>query len=332
MWNGIRLIYVPTHGNGPMATVIFDFRAVVQAARRADLVLTLGYNTAIFLLWFKLHCVTNLINMDGIEWRRSKWSFPARCWLYLNERMAPWFADHLIADHPLIKTHHSQHTAASRITTIPYGSPQIEDAQTKVLTEFGLSSAGYVLLVARPEPENSVFEIVQAFCACRRGLRLVIVGEYCPGAVDYQQHVYSAANDEVLFIGPQYDHARLSALRYHAKLYVHGHRVGGTNPSLVEAMGAGNPILAHNNAFNVWVAGPENAYFDDVKDCAEQFDRLLGDNARLELMRLASRARHNQFFQWPKILEQYETLLDFWHLVSRDRHGWVKDWLYGRTR
>jgi glycosyltransferase involved in cell wall biosynthesis len=101
----------------------------------------------------------------------------------------------------------------------------------------------------------------------------------------------------------------VAALRCHAALYLHGHQVGGTNPSLVEALGAGNAVLAHDNRFNRWVAGPAGAYFSGIEDCDAALGALLGDPARLVAMRAAARARHAADFTWPAVLGAYERLL-----------------------
>ena len=127
--------------------------------------------------------------------------------------------------------------------------------------------------VCRIEPENSLLEIVRAFSSKRRNRKLVVLGKF-DQANAYHNAVRAAASDEVLFPGPIYDQAVLASLRSHVRLYCHGHTVGGTNPSLVEALGAGCPVLAQNNRFNTWVAGPDQFYFDDEASCAALFDSL----------------------------------------------------------
>jgi glycosyltransferase involved in cell wall biosynthesis len=99
-------------------------------------------------------------------------------------------------------------------------------------------------------------------------------------------------------------------LRFHARLYIHGHQVGGTNPSLVEALGAGNAVLAHNNRFNRWVAGPEARYFANEDECASALDDLLADPEAIHIMSEASRRRHEAEFTWPKVLREYEVLME----------------------
>jgi glycosyltransferase involved in cell wall biosynthesis len=145
---------------------------------------------------------------------------------------------------------------------------------------------------------------------------------------------------EVVFPGAIYDKSVEQAFRFHALFYVHGHRVGGPNPSLVEALGAGNAVLAHDNPYNRWVAGEAGVYFRDEGECAERIEGLLGEppggvgatplvrgaearpsaidgegvfeGALLGLLRAAARARHAEAFTWERVLGEYERLLAGW--------------------
>jgi hypothetical protein len=101
-WNGIKLMHIPVKQTGAKSTIIFDWKSTLHASHYNDLILTLGYNTAIFCVLYRLKGIINLINMDGIEWKRDKWSFPERIWLLLNEFAGCWLGNHLIADHPEI--------------------------------------------------------------------------------------------------------------------------------------------------------------------------------------------------------------------------------------
>ena len=119
----------------------------------------------------------------------------------------------------------------------------------------------------------------------------------------------ASASNEVSFLGPIYDPAVVQALRFHCVAYLHGHQVGGTNPSLVEALGAGNAILAHDNQFNRWVAGPEALYFSDAQSCGAALDTMLTNASKLRAMSSASKVRHQEAFRWEDVLDAYERLL-----------------------
>ncbi|WP_431284857.1 DUF1972 domain-containing protein [Humitalea sp. 24SJ18S-53] len=317
-WRGVRLTHHRPRTGGALGTMETDLRAVLASLRHNDLVLTLGYNTAIFGLLVRAARVPHLMNMDGIEWRRDKWSKPVKAWFWLNERAARLTTDHMIADHPAIAAHLARHTPADRITVIPYGADPLLSADPAPLGALGVTPHRYITFIARPEPENSLLEVVTAFSQRPRGVDLVVLGRL--GDSRYHDAVRAAASPEVRFVGAIYDTAIVAALRVHAALHIHGHRVGGTNPSLVEALGAGNPILAHDNPFNRWVAGPGMAYFSDTQGCAAELDRLLAPRADLAQMAAAARTRHAETFTWPAVLEAYEAVLAGW-LPGRLKNG-----------
>ena len=127
-WRGIDRVRIPVAATGPKGTILFDWLATVHAAKHGDLCLTLGYNTGAFCALLRLKGVPNLINMDGIEWKRAKWGPAAKTWFWLNERAACWLGNHLIADHPQIKVHLETRVRSAKITTIPYGAAAVTEA------------------------------------------------------------------------------------------------------------------------------------------------------------------------------------------------------------
>lgn len=129
----------------------------------------------------------------------------------------------------------------------------------------------------------------------------------------YHRAVKAAASNEVRFVGAIYDKAVVQALRVHSASYVHGHQVGGTNPSLVEALGAGNAVVAHDNRFNRWVADKSAMYFSGADSFARWMDELVDNPAGLENLRQHALIRFKEAFTWPDVLEQYEALLT-WYL------------------
>lgn len=312
-WRGVKRVHIPVSRQGAAGTVVFDWLATRDALSRDGLFLTLGYNTAIFNLLQRLKGQTNVINMDGVEWRREKWGAVAKTWFWLNERAGCWIGNHLVADHPKIKEHLATRVSAEKISMIPYGGDEVTEADAALLVPYGLEPGRFSVIIARPEPENSFLEMVRAFSARRRDHRLVVLGNFTPDSNAYHRQVMDAASDEVIFPGAIYEAPVVQALRFFSRFYLHGHRVGGTNPSLVEGLGAGCAVIAHDNHFNRWVAGDEAAYFDDEADCAGLFDRLLSDDEALARMKAGSRARFLERFTWPRILGEYEELLTRWH-------------------
>lgn len=308
VWSQVHRVVIPS-GNHPLGTIAYDWATTMHSSRRKGVVLTLGYNTAVFSLMYRVRSLPNLMNMDGIEWKRAKWSIPQRAWLWFNEWAGARFANHLVADHPEIAQHLRRHTPAEKITVIPYGADAVTTAPTEFLAGYGLKSKRYYLLIARPEPENSILEIVRAFSADPVGDPLIVLGSYSGKGNGYRQQVLDSAGPRVHFVGAIYDREVVRALRFHAKAYIHGHRVGGTNPSLVESLAAGNAIIAQDNRFTRWVAGEGAKFFKDTQDLKEILSFLEQNPAELSKMEEASRQRHRDEFEREKVLLAYEELL-----------------------
>ena len=307
-WQGVERVHIQVAQEGPKGTIVFDWQATAHAAKHKDLCLTLGYNTAVFCALLRLKGIPNLINMDGIEWSRMKWGPVAKLWFWLNDWAGCWLGNHLVADHPQIKVHLTSRVRADKITTIAYGADAVTTAPTAPVTALGLESGKFLTVIARAEPENSLLEIVQGFSAKPRGMQLVVLGNYADNNA-YHRAVKAAASSEVRFVGAIYDKIVVQALRFHSAAYVHGHQVGGTNPSLVEALGAGNAVMAHDNKFNRWVAGNGAMYFSGADGFAACLDELQAKPDALATLRQASAVRYHDAFTWQHILKQYEALL-----------------------
>ena len=155
---------------------------------------------------------------------------------------------------------------------------------------------------------HSLLPIVEAFSRVYRGVSLVVLGEL-DEANSYHRAVREAASEEVLFAGAIYDPPTVQALRFHARAYLHGHKVGGTNPSLVEALWAGNAVIAHANPYNAWTAGPDQLFFGDATELDEAIETVIGDDVWVARARKAARLRAAQDFNWGDILKAYESEL-----------------------
>jgi glycosyltransferase involved in cell wall biosynthesis len=307
VWQGVNRVLVPVSADTTFNSFLYDCRSIKLAMKRPGLCLVLGYNTAVLTLLLAAQRKKVVMNMDGIEWRRGKWSPPYKAWFYVNDWVGSLASNHLIADHPRIADHLASRTSRWRITTIVYGADAIEGAEAAPLDRLGLRPGEYLLSICRPEPENSVLELVRAFSQTRRGRKLVVLGRF--GTSAYHRAVKAAASDEVVFPGAIYDPEVIRPLRFHCLAYCHGHTVGGTNPSLVEALGAGNAVIARDNLYNRWVAGDEQLYFDDEASCAARIAEAVTRPERLAVARAAARARHRARFTWGEVLSQYDELL-----------------------
>jgi len=307
-WRGVTRIVVPVHRAGSSGSVEFDWKCVRHVRRHRGTRLVLGYNTGCLIPLLRFGPDRVVVNMDGIEWKRAKWSLPVRAWFWVNEWIAAWAGTRLVADHPEIARHLAHRARRNKVSMIPYGAPEIFEAPTEPLAQFGLRPDGYFISVCRIEPENSILMLVRAFSRCHRGVDLVVLGRF-EADNPYHGAVMAAASDEVHFIGAIYDRDILSSLRFHARAYCHGHTVGGTNPSLVEALGAGNAILAQDNRFNRWTAGKGQFYFQDEEVCSALIAELADDDMVVMRARIAARHRFNEQFQLRSINAAYERIL-----------------------
>ncbi|WP_246672418.1 DUF1972 domain-containing protein [Mesorhizobium sp. B3-1-6] len=305
-WRGIELITIEVASKGPRATLEFDWQCVLDAARRPGVCLVLGYNGAVFLTWLRLRGRKILTNMDGIEWRRPKWGSAARSWFWLNEWIGAWLSHRLVADHPAIADHLATRRPRSAIATIAYGADPVTSAPEEPIRALGLEPGKYLVSIARIEPDNNILPIIEAFRRRDRGdMKLVVLGTLNDN-IPYHRAVRAAAGNAVIMPGAIYDQAVVKALRYHARAYMHGHTVGGTNPSLVEALAAGNMVIAHDNRYNRWVAGDAAIYFSDTETLSQRIDEALADDALAAHCGKAARARAREAFRWEDVLSAYE--------------------------
>jgi len=305
VWRGVTSIVVQTACKGGLGPLDFDFKCVRDALSRPGVCMVLGYNGAAFLPILRLAGRKLITNMDGIEWKRPKWPAPVRAWFYLNEWIAAWTSQRLVADHPAIADHLATRRPREATVVIPYGGDPVDRAPVAPLEKFGLEPGRYLISVARIEPDNNIATMVRAFSARRRGMKLVVLGRLEKGNA-YHDEVRAAASVEVSFPGAIYDPAVVRSLRRHARVYMHGHKVGGTNPSLVEALWAGNAVIAHANVYNRWTAGGGALFFDDAAGCEAAIARLLSDDVLVARLGAASRARAAEAFQWSDVLMAYE--------------------------
>ena len=309
VWRGIERVTISVNLPGWKGTSLFDWHAIQHALQFKDLCLTFGYNTAVFSSLLRFKGVPNVINMDGIEWSRARWGFTKQAILYINERIGCYAGNHLIADHPEIEKYLLTRAPQRKITTLTYGADPLASASAELVAALGLEPGNYLNLIARPIAENSILEMVQGFSSKPRGFKLVILGKFEPDADAYHQQVVAAASPEVVFLGAIYDKAKVQALRFHSLAYIHGHTVGGTNPSLVEALAAGNAVIAHDNPYNRWVAQDAAVYFQDASSFSDHVDTIVASHAQLADMRAFAHRRFAEEFTWEHVAGQYESLL-----------------------
>jgi glycosyltransferase involved in cell wall biosynthesis len=243
--------------------------------------------------------------MDGIEWKRSKWNRATRQLMKYFERITVRRAPYLVSDNEGIRDYYKT-TFQRDSFFIAYGAEAIGGFDASTLSAFGLQPEGYFLCIARLEPENNIEAILDGYCSSGRTEPFVVIGNYGLKFGQYLRDKY--AGQHVLFLGALYEKANLDNLRHFTKLYFHGHSVGGTNPSLLEAMAAGCPIAAHRNPFNRSVLGDNALFFSDngeVKSLLvnlETFDESMKPHIQANYNTLQAK------YSWKGIISAHEQL------------------------
>jgi glycosyltransferase involved in cell wall biosynthesis len=249
------------------------------------------------------------VHVDGLEWKRAKWGGAGRRYYRTVEALAVRWADALIADAQGIADYYREEFAAPT-ELLAYGAPIQVDPRSDRVADLGLEPGGYHLVVARFEPENHVAEIVDGYHASTAALPLVVVGS-APYADDYTARIRAVADRDprITLLGGVWDQEQLDQLYAHAATYLHGHSVGGTNPSLLRAMGAGAPVVAFDVVFNREVLGEHGQFFSSPAQLAQQ---LVAAEAAPVLQRGRGellRTRAATSYQWLEVAEGYEAML-----------------------
>ena len=305
-YKGARLVYIPFKANGTQA-IIYDACSILHAYFKNDTLLLLGSAGTWVLPILKIIKKKRIIlNYDGYETVRKKWTFAQKVVLSFLRKNASRYANIHVADNeaiaPLIK---EQYNVDSHI--IEYGGDgafKVNDDR-KLKEKYNLMSSEYYFNVARIEPENNIHLILEAF-AQMPDKQLVLVGNWHNNQYGEDLMRKYGAFPNIIMFNPIYNKDEINLLRSNCKVYIHPHSVGGTNPSLVEAMYLGLPIVAFNVIYNVKTTEGEALYFDDSHSLAG----LIRNTSNEELNRIATKMSEiaNRRYLWKVISEKYVQL------------------------
>jgi rhamnosyltransferase len=276
----------------------------------------LGYSAALFFFIPKLFGKTLYLNPDGFEWKRAKFSSSIKILLKINEKMGSFWADRIIADSKGIKEYYDKKYNMES-SYIAYGADEIppvkwDNEKLPEILKYGIKiNPAYWLLVARLEPENNIHTIIEGYIQSDAKKPLIIVGNFdSPQYEEYIKNIVKGKSKDkkIVFTGGIYDLEVLNMLRQNCFGYLHGHSVGGTNPSLVEAMAMESLLIAHENQFNREVCEDTALYFKDSDDLKNKINQV--ENNPENYLELKSKAfkRVKSEYSWDKITEQYHHL------------------------
>lgn len=307
---GMELVTLPAVRHRSLETLSHSGLSVAHlCGSRTDVAFVFNAANAPWLPLLRLRRIPVATHVDGLEWRRSKWGPTGQRYYRAAELSAVRLSDALIADAPGIARYYANQFSATT-SLITYGAPIQEEAADDRLGELGLRPGEYHLLVARFEPENHVDLMVEGARAA--GLRhpLIVVGS-APYSDEYTSRVRSLAGDDPLvrLVGGVWDGELLDQLYGNALTYLHGHSVGGTNPSLLRAIGGGAATIAYDVDFNRDVLGEDGVYVRTLHDVAAALRDAESDPARTSERgaRLRDRARQ---YDWDEVTDGYEALAE----------------------
>jgi len=309
-FEGVRLVHLPTLRHKYLDTVVHTLLSAGHAAVAGyDVVLVCNAANAVFCAAPRVAGTKVALNVDGIERKRKKWNAFGRAWYLMSERLAVWLPHAVVTDAEVIETYYRERYGAAS-TFIPYGCRVGRSAGRATLERLGVEPDGYVLYVSRLEPENNALAVIQAYERTKLNFKLVVVGD-APYAREYIRALKQAAGPRVVFAGGVYGEG-YRELQCHALAYVHATEVGGTHPALVEAMGFGNCVLAHDVAENREVLGEAGLFFDARRPAtlAALFEQVASSPELVRRYRASAESRALAAYSWDRVTDQYEHLFE----------------------
>jgi glycosyltransferase involved in cell wall biosynthesis len=296
--------------------VKFYRESLMKASKDSDIIVCCGVGGAYTYTRLKNFPGRVITNIDGLEHLRSRYNALQRFVIFQLQKFASKYSDILIADSNEMKKYWMSRFPQSRqkIETIAYGAEKCCPMDLKVLEECKVAKGEYFLVIARLVPENNISEIIDAHNSYIGNKKLVIVGSLDDN--QYVRDLEKKSGDKVLFTDSVYDKSFLDSLRQGCFLYIHGHSVGGTNPSLLEAMAAGCACMCHDNVFNREVTDGNQMYFRSSSDLSIMLNLLEHKASDLDILRKKSIEKISSDYTWDKVCSTYINL--FHQLKGRE--------------
>lgn len=306
-WNNVNLIHIrnPEGKVGTVGQFVYDLLCILDSRKRNfDIILQLGYTSS--SVWGRLMPSKAIVvtNMDGLEWKRTKFSSKVQKFLLYAENLAVKSSDYLIADSIGIQSYlKKKYQKESKY--IPYGTDIFETPNQEVIKNYNVVPHGYNMLIARMEPENNIETILDGMVNSNTKQAFLVIGNHQNSFGKYLVQKFKD-DQRIVFLGPNYNLEALNNLRYYSNLYFHGHSVGGTNPSLLEAMGSGALICAHQNEFNSSILGEEAFYFNNSKDVTTLLNSEKVSKIHTHHYVSKNFQKVKDLYLWVKIIRDYE--------------------------
>lgn len=301
-----RLRYIPVTSHGALG-ILYDSIALIRAVKTHDKVLFLGFGGGFVLPFLKEYHSKIILNIGGLDWKRSKWSPLAQNVIKMAESLLIRNSGQVISDNVLIQKY-ILNTYCRESTLIAYGGDQAKKQEVTgdALKDFPFLSGDYAFSVIRIQPDNNIDMILEAFVAPGH-VPLVMVGNWSNSEYGIQTKAKYQGNKNLILLDAIYDRQKLDVLRSNCTVYIHGHSAGGTNPSLAEAMYLGLPVFAYASGYNECTSGNQAIYFKDVEELAG----LVNNYKDMDLAAVGRNLKDiaHKLYRWEIIAEKYKELI-----------------------
>ncbi|MFT4661433.1 MAG: glycosyltransferase involved in cell wall biosynthesis [Glaciecola sp.] len=316
-FNQAKLVYLPFDANG-VQSIIYDIISIFHALIFADTLLVLGVSGGVAIPFVRLFTKKKIIiNIDGLEWRRSKWNAFAKRFLKFSERIAVKFSHADITDNEAIKKYTSiNYKTLSHL--IAYGGDHtIASGSVKpYVKKYPFLSKPYAFKVARIEPENNVHMILKAFSETKK--TLVVVGNWDRSEYGIQLKKQYEKYENIILHDPVYGQEELDVIRRNSMMYIHGHSAGGTNPSLVEAMCLNLPVISFDVSYNRATTEDQAYYFKNIKNLVCLINKLESHDLIVNANKMFEIAKRR--YQWCVIANKYKNLIYTFDYAYKKQH------------
>jgi len=318
-YRGVELLRLPTIQRKHLDTIVHTFLSIVHLSlRKYDIVYICNVGNAVLSGIPRVFGKKVILNVDGTDWRRTKWGRFAKKLVKSSAYFAALFPNVVIADSMFIKNYYLQKFKKD-LVFIPYGANIVQSEDANVLEDYGLEKRKYVLFVGRLVPENRAHDLIEAFerLQINTDMKLVIVGD-APYSDEYIRSLKSTRNRSIVFTGYVFGEG-YKELSCNAYVFVVPTEAEGTHPVLLEAMASRNCVLVNNTPSNLEVIGDAGIPFDGAQgseDLRKQLERLMQNPGLVETYREKAVKRVRDHYNWDRITDQYEKL--FLELLSRE--------------
>jgi len=308
-WKGVNIqhCYDPEYLIGAAGQFIYDMNCIRDARKRNfDVVLIMGYTSS--SVWGRMYPKNSTIitNMDGLEWKRTKYSKPVQQFLRYAEKLAVKHSNYYISDSMVIRSYLAEKYAINS-QYIPYGADMLTEVEREQIDVNEALNEDYFLLMARMEPENNIEAILEGFNNSNSPRKFKVLGDTGNRFGKFITNRFKN-DDRIQFKGAIFDNTKVRALQNNSYLYFHGHSVGGTNPSLLEAMASEALIAAHDNPFNKSVLNADAFYFSNAKGVQQLVENVQRKDTE-QLMVRNNLQKIQYQFSWEKVIEEYESFI-----------------------